>query len=170
MKFNAIYFSLITIFFFLSCQTSEDIEDFEITTESLEVKKVKTLQNSSEKKVNSDVTVTFTRNANTYWYNDFISDFGNVSGYSNAEKGRHKITNSNTLSVKLLKNQVGQAGGAICDISIEKGIGYSMEYKVKFQEGFEWTKGGKLPGIGGGKVYAGGSDVSAGDGWFSRPV
>jgi len=45
-----------------------------------------------------------------------------------------------------------------------------MEYKVKFQEGFEWTKGGKLPGIGGGKVYAGGSDVSAGDGWFSRPV
>jgi hypothetical protein len=39
MKFNAIYFSLITIFFFLSCQTSEDIEDFEITAESLEVKK-----------------------------------------------------------------------------------------------------------------------------------
>jgi hypothetical protein len=26
----------------------------------------------------------------------------------------------------------------------------SMSYKVKFSEGFDWTKGGKLPGLCGG--------------------
>lgn len=117
----------------------------------------------------SEISVNFNQNNGVYQYTEFIKDFGNVYQYSDSEKLRHTIVNS-TLVVTLLKDEIGQAGGAICDISIEKGIGYSMEYKVKFQEGFEWTKGGKLPGIGGGKVYAGGSDVSAGDGWFSRPV
>ena len=32
---------------------------------------------------------------------------------------------------------------------------YSMQYKVKFMDGFDWTRGGKLPGLcGGGARHA----------------
>ena len=32
----------------------------------------------------------------------------------------------------------------------KQGMKYSMSYKVKFMKGFDWTKGGKLPGLCGG--------------------
>lgn len=119
--------------------------------------------------VNSDFGVYFSSTAGTYWSSNFISDFGNVSGYSNAERVRHYKTGS-TLRVKLEKNKIGQDGGAICDVALSNKQQYIISYKVKFQNGFDWAIGGKIPGLGGGKVYAGGEDPSAGDGWSFRPV
>tara|TARA_R110000822_G_scaffold177528_5_gene317504 strand:- start:190 stop:1035 length:846 start_codon:yes stop_codon:yes gene_type:complete len=157
-------------FFAYNCESNSELEELEINADIKETKTEEILNNNAQAKVNSDVTVTFTRTPNTYWYGNFVDDFGNVSGYSDAEKNRHKITNSNTLSVKLLKNEIGQTGGAICDIEIQNATEYILKYKIKFQDGFQWKKGGKLPGLGGGQVYAGGEDTSVGDGWSFRPV
>ena len=153
-----------------SCNTNSDTIDDEILNEQIDNLTLATeIDNSlTSAKVDSDFSVYFSRNEGVYWYNNFIEDFGNVGGYSEEERSRHAITNSNTLSVKLLKNEIGQQGGAICDIKIANNDEYILSYKVKFQNGFEWTKGGKLPGLGGGAVYAGGA--SGDDGWSFRPV
>lgn len=162
MKYKKIYLLLLLLSFFgYNCESNSTIEiNDEVEGGDID----------SQVKENPDITVNFDRPPNTYWYDDFVEDFGNVSGYSDAEKNRHNITDSNTLSVKLLKDEIGQAGGAICDIELQNAAEYTIEYKVKFQEDFQWTKGGKLPGLGGGEVYAGGQGVSAGDGWSFRPV
>lgn len=41
-------------------------------------------------------------------------------------------------------------------------------YDIQFEEGFEFVKGGKLPGLCGGECYTGGNRPSQGDGWSSR--
>ncbi len=149
-----------------SCDSNHEIKDNTTEQHSLEV----ALENNMKTTIYGDRSVHFNHSAGIYWYGYFVADFGNVSGLSDAEKNRNVITDSQTLSVQLLKDEIGQAGGTICDIEINKGTEYILSYKVKFQSDFEWTKGGKLPGLGGGEVYAGGQDVSVGDGWSFRPV
>jgi hypothetical protein len=159
---NKTYQILVTLLFVIyAC--SDDNETFidnqvdTIATDSL---------NTS---IKSEIIVDFNQPDGTYWQSKFIKDFGNINQYSFDEKTRHKIVNS-SLVVKLLRDKVGQEGGVISDVFIETGTEYSLEYKVKFQLGFQWAKGGKLPGVGGGKVYAGGDSAVAGDGWSFRPV
>lgn len=41
-------------------------------------------------------------------------------------------------------------------------------YDIQFEPGFEFVKGGKLPGLCGGKCYTGGNRPSVGDGWSAR--
>ncbi len=41
-------------------------------------------------------------------------------------------------------------------------------YDIFFEDGFEFMKGGKLPGLCGGKCYTGGNRPSIGDGWSAR--
>ena len=41
-------------------------------------------------------------------------------------------------------------------------------YRVKFEEGFDFRRGGKLPGLCGGKCYTGGHIPQKGDGWSAR--
>ncbi|MCL2261161.1 MAG: hypothetical protein FWC15_07400 [Fibromonadales bacterium] len=41
-------------------------------------------------------------------------------------------------------------------------------YKVKFEDDFEFVKGGKLPGLCGGQCYTGGNTPQQGDGWSAR--
>ncbi|WP_152415263.1 polysaccharide lyase [Caenispirillum salinarum] len=43
-----------------------------------------------------------------------------------------------------------------------------LRYKVRFPEGFEFVKGGKLPGLYGGKAPSGGDDVSGENGFSMR--
>lgn len=43
-----------------------------------------------------------------------------------------------------------------------------VAYDLFFEEGFEFVKGGKLPGLCGGKCYTGGTRPSIGDGWSAR--
>lgn len=171
MKHRKKYFAIVVICLLIaSCSLNDEQLEKEVEKEKT-ADSASTIEESNlQSKTNSDVTVHFNRSQGTYWYSYFVADFGNVSGYSDAEKTRHAITNSETLSVKLLKDEIGQAGGTICDIEIENGTEYILSYKLKFEDGFEWTKGGKLPGLGGGEVYAGGQDVSVGDGWSFRPV
>ncbi len=41
-------------------------------------------------------------------------------------------------------------------------------YDVKFEEGFQFVLGGKLPGLCGGECYSGGNKPTTGDGWSAR--
>lgn len=43
-----------------------------------------------------------------------------------------------------------------------------LRYKVRFQDGFDFVKGGKLPGLYGGKAPSGGDDVSGKNGFSMR--
>ncbi|HOG69267.1 MAG TPA: alginate lyase [Fibrobacteraceae bacterium] len=43
-----------------------------------------------------------------------------------------------------------------------------VAYELYFEEGFDFVKGGKLPGLCGGKCYTGGNRPSIGDGWSAR--
>lgn len=157
---------------FYSCDSNENTIENKVLSKQADaiVEKTKSGSGATSTNIRSDFSVYFSRNAGIYWYSYFVEDFGNIGAYSPEERSRHSITNSKTLRVKLLKDKIGQAGGAICDIKIANGEEYIISYKIKFQDGFEWAKGGKLPGLGGGKVYAGGSNTANGDGWSFRPV
>lgn len=117
--------------------------------------------------VYGDRSVWFTRPDGTYTWTHITQDFGNINGVSSSEQGRH-YTSSNTLRIKLLKNALTGAGGVTGYINISSGTNYTLEYKVKFQSGFTWAHGGKIPGLGGGAAYSGCQDPSAGDGWSFR--
>ena len=43
-----------------------------------------------------------------------------------------------------------------------------ISYDVQFEPGFEFVRGGKLPGLCGGKCYTGGDRPATGDGWSAR--
>lgn len=43
-----------------------------------------------------------------------------------------------------------------------------LSYQVRFQEGFQFVKGGKLPGLAGGAANSGGHKPNGGDGWSAR--
>lgn len=43
-----------------------------------------------------------------------------------------------------------------------------LSYDVLFEENFDFVKGGKLPGLCGGKCYTGGNRPTTGDGWSAR--
>ncbi len=57
--------------------------------------------------------------------------------------------------------------GAQALFSLPDSVIASCEYKVRFHPGFDFVKGGKLPGLAGGTSTAGGSRPT-GDGWTAR--
>ena len=97
----------------------------------------------------------------------FASDFGSSDGYSNNEVNRQNIVNK-TLRTKLLKNKLSGDGGVIVNVTIPRKNKYSLSYRLKFEDDFDFVRGGKLPGLAGGKAYTGGSNTDAGDGWSYR--
>lgn len=126
----------------------------------------------SRNKFCSDRVVNFSGRSGTYWYSYFVEDFGNVDGYSDAERSRHWVNTSQQLKVKLLANQTGGFNGGVCArVHLDPSPEYTFQYRVKFSADFDWCLGGKIPGFGGGMVYAGGdTNVVHGDGWSFRPV
>lgn len=75
-----------------------------------------------------------------------------------------------TLRVNYPKGGVGprETGGQF-EISIPGAEEYILSYKIKFEQGFDFRLGGKLPGLtsGGGK-YTGGIHPENGEGWSAR--
>jgi hypothetical protein len=62
----------------------------------------------------------------------------------------------------------GDPGGAQAELAIAHGpaLSYTLSYQISFPVGFEWVKGGKLPGLCGGECWTG-SDNGPG-GWAAR--
>jgi hypothetical protein len=62
----------------------------------------------------------------------------------------------------------GQAGGAQAKLTIAAGpaLSYTLSYRIRFPVGFQWVKGGKLPGLCGGQCWTGSNNGPGG--WSTR--
>lgn len=97
------------------------------------------------------------------------ADFGNWSTLQGGD--RLKVDTSERLRFELPIGVVGSANtGGIIKAAIVPKNEYTLEYEIRFDTGFPWSMGGKVPGLSGGKGYTGGSGDGArtGDGWSVR--
>ena len=65
-------------------------------------------------------------------------------------------------------NTIGFSGSQFIK-NLKPATEYYLDYYVKFEEGFDFRKGGKLPGLtSGGSKYTGGNHPDNGEGWSTR--
>lgn len=74
------------------------------------------------------------------------------------------------LKVKYPKGSIGpREGGIQFEKPIPKSNDYTLEYDIKFDKGFDFRLGGKLPGLtSGGNTFTGGIHPDNGEGWSTR--
>jgi|GEM_PF-6384260 len=89
-----------------------------------------------------------------------------VSGASDAYQGR-------ALKVRYPARTLGKNQRVAFASDFKKlGVGYRtsayLRYYVKFHPGFEFVKGGKLPGLAGGEAITGGNPANGSNGWSTR--
>lgn len=122
-------------------------------------------------------TIEFSRPDGGYSVAYYLEDFGNDinhNGYASFTPtyASRAYTQDSTWVIKLLANQIGNAGGMWPYVSIGRSTSTKvLEYDVRFGDDtnvFEFGWGGKIPGLGGGKNYSGCNATTAGDGWTSR--
>jgi len=97
------------------------------------------------------------------------NDFGNVDTLQGDT--RLKIDTSERLRFEMPVDQLGSANtGGIIKAKIVPKNEYTLEYEIRFDNLFPWSKGGKVAGMSGGKGYTGGEGALArtGDGWSVR--
>lgn len=81
--------------------------------------------------------------------------------------------NNNVLRLRYPKGCLGTTKTNGCATQIHYKVPFARDtlwtaYKVFFEPGFDFRKGGKLPGLCGGKCYTGGKNPENGDGWSAR--
>ncbi|WOO41555.1 polysaccharide lyase [Rubellicoccus peritrichatus] len=107
-----------------------------------------------------------------YTANEVAVDFGNYYSYV-SPTNKIQINNVGQLRFHMPQGKVGifETGGSFLSRLTPKNA-FNLEYRVKFDGGggrdYDWTRGGKLPGLGGGVVYSGGNPATAGDGFSVR--
>lgn len=112
--------------------------------------------------------VNFTRTDGIYTSSAFESDFGTLEGYSSTEQNRTWIEDG-CLKTTLIENSAASASGLVANNILDNTYeSLTMEYNVKFQDGFDWSRGGKLPGISGGDGNTGNDKADDGKGWSVR--
>lgn len=95
------------------------------------------------------------------------ADFGNEFTVQGGD--RLKIDTGEKLRFYLPAGQVGSANtGGIIKAKIAGKSNYTFEYGIRFDGGFAWSKGGKVPGFSGGAGYTGGAPAWNGDGFSVR--
>ncbi|MBC8010528.1 MAG: hypothetical protein H7067_10580 [Burkholderiales bacterium] len=114
-----------------------------------------------------DRRVNFNRYSDgNYTMASLVRDFGNLSEVAPEETARHVIEKQ---ALKLtLKAGALTEGGFIGVTKLKPSDECTFEFRVRFAPDFEWTKGGKLHGLSGGKGYAGGQSAADGKGWTVR--
>ncbi len=80
------------------------------------------------------------------------------------------VTHGKVLRVLYPKGGVGpKQGGVQFDKPLPKANEYTLEYDMRFKEGFDFALGGKLPGLtSGGEKFTGGVHPDNGEGWSAR--
>jgi predicted Rdx family selenoprotein len=102
-----------------------------------------------------------------YTTTEATADFGNEFTVQGGE--RLKIDTSERLRFELPIGMVGSADtGGIIKAKIAGKTDYTIEYGIRFDSGFPWSKGGKVPGFSGGAGYTGGAPAWDGDGFSVR--
>lgn len=95
------------------------------------------------------------------------NDFGNVSTLQGGD--RLKVDTSQRLRFEMPVGMFGSANtGGIIKAAIVPKNEYNLEYEIRFDNLFPWSKGGKIPGLSGGAGYTGGEPAWNGDGFSVR--
>jgi len=95
------------------------------------------------------------------WSNAFLGQFHQRSDIVAESIG-------NSLRVNYPRGSIGpNEGGGQFRERLAPRKAYRLTYRVIFEKGFDFRKGGKLPGLAGGKANTGGKKPT-GDGWSSR--
>jgi len=95
------------------------------------------------------------------WDNAFLGQFRQRAAITAEPKGK-------SLRVSYPKGSLGpNEGGGQFRERLAPRDAYRLSYRLLFEKGFDFRKGGKLPGLGGGKANTGG-DKPVGDGWSAR--
>ncbi len=79
-----------------------------------------------------------------------------------------KSKEENLLKVVFPGGKFGPLPGAQWKVNFQETESAHLKYKVYIPSGFEFAKGGKLPGLGGGKGNTGGQVPDGYDGWSVR--
>jgi len=118
-------------------------------------------------------TVDFSKDGlGAYTDEDVKSDFGNIKWVMT--KGRGEIieegSRGNVLRVAFPKGSLGPKEGGIQFVRmLPRNNEYYLDYYIKVEEGFDFRKGGKLPGLtSGGEKFTGGIHPEHGEGWSAR--
>ncbi|MBS9462897.1 hypothetical protein KIM67_10775 [Flagellimonas sp. 389] len=131
-------------------------------------------ENTLARAVYASRTVGFNKSDQTYTVSMANSDFGSVGGWSSGEADAY--IRSNALRITLKANSKGTGSGMNSNANISDGTEYELEWKVKFNDGFEWSRGGKIGWgfvTGQGVTGCNGDDARAGQGgsfrvmWYS---
>mgnify|MGYP004340948019 CR=1 FL=1 len=95
------------------------------------------------------------------WANAFLGKFHRRAAITSEPKGK-------SLRVAYPKGSLGpDEGGGHFRERLAPREAYRLTYRVLFEKGFDFRRGGKLPGLAGGKGNTGG-DKPTGDGWSAR--
>lgn len=114
----------------------------------------------------------------SYTKDQINRDWNNPPRIMGAGMGRCEIVkdplnpNRHVLEIKYPKGRVGQeeetGGGAQWRLKFDPCEKCTVEYQVMFPRGFDFVKGGKLPGLCGGTSPAGGKKSDGSDGFSAR--
>ncbi len=161
-----------------SCQneSSEEVEVIQDEVTSQAESPTNSVEENTEevglKFTNGRSNISFNWPQGRYTRDRANRDFRDTGSINNTELNRLSITSGKQLSVKLLKNSTGSNGGQFAQIPIQRSSNsYTLRYNVKFPNNFEFGKGGKIPGLAGGRAYSGCRSEETkrnGDGWSSR--
>jgi hypothetical protein len=95
------------------------------------------------------------------WANASLGQFHKRAAITTEPKGK-------SLRVSYPKGSLGpNEGGGVFRQKLAPLSSHSLSYRVLFEKGFDFRRGGKLPGLGGGKANTGG-EKPTGDGWSAR--
>ncbi len=127
-----------------------------------------------------DISVDFeNRSTGQYTKSMMRVDFNGLNWSNGLDQGRGRIVENaagnagKSLQVMYPEGQTGasnSSGGGIqfkCDLGGNYEAAYA-KYRIMFQDGFEFVKGGKLPGLCGGRCNTGGEQCTGADGWSAR--
>ena len=104
-------------------------------------------------------------NGTTYNQSRCQNDVGNCNYWLNTQNSDIQDKN---LRIKFSKGVFGTNCGIVARSNINGNNVYTLEYRLKFDNGFDWRLGGKLPGLAGGSAPTGGGIPSDGSGFSTR--
>ena len=118
------------------------------------------------------------RSAGTLNEDDIENDFGELRFTNGVDEGRVEIVRGQrafggsgaSLKVDFDANGEGpREGGAQWIVEFEDKYEEAyLEYRVKFEDGFDFVRGGKLPGLAGGSAPSGSAPADGVRGWAGR--
>jgi hypothetical protein len=79
------------------------------------------------------------------------ADFGSVTGWVDSRA----MTSNGTLRITIVKNALSGDGGLISNTKLPNGTAYELDFDVRFDRQFDWSRGGKVGfgfGIGNGNT------------------